>query len=146
MKLKPPGRLIADDYPRIMALWQAAGLHIRPKGRDSREAFERQLAGGIQTAVGIETAQGDLIGVVLVTHDSRKGLINRLAVHPDWRRQGLAKKLISVAENLLHEQGIDVIAVLIEPENTASLKLFQATGYYEWPGMHYLSKRRSSDS
>ena len=146
MKLKPPGRLNAHDYPRIMALWQAAGLHIRPKGRDSREAFERQIASGILTVIGIETEQGDVIGVVLVTHDSRKGLINRLAVHPDWRRQGLAKKLISIAEDLLHEQGIDVTAVLIEPENTASLKLFQATGYYEWPGMHYLSKRRSSDS
>ena len=108
MKLKPPGRLIAHDYPRIMALWQAAGLHVRPKGRDSREAFERQIASGIQTVIGIETEQGDLIGVVLVTHDSRKGLI--------------------------------------EPENTVSLKLFQATGYSEWPGMHYLSKRRSSDA
>jgi ribosomal protein S18 acetylase RimI-like enzyme len=146
VKLKPPGRLIADDYPRIMALWQAAGLHIRPKGRDSRAAFERQLASGIQTAVGIETEQGDLIGVVLVTHDSRKGLINRLAVHPDWRRQGLAKDLISAAEELLYKQGIEVTAVLIEPENIASLKLFQTTGYYEWPGMHYLSKRRSSDA
>jgi len=66
-------------------------LHIRPKGRDSREAFEGQLASGIQTAVGIEMEQGDLIGVVLVTHDSRKGLINRLAVHPDWRRKGQEK-------------------------------------------------------
>lgn len=146
MKLKPPGRLNADDYPRIMALWQAAGLHVRPKGRDSREAFERQLASGIQTVIGIETEKGDLIGVVLVTHDSRKGLINRLAIHPDWRRQGLAKDLLRAAEDLLHKQGIDVIAALIEPENMSSLKLFQATGYYEWPGMHYLSKRRSSDS
>ncbi|RPI72161.1 MAG: GNAT family N-acetyltransferase, partial [Desulfobacteraceae bacterium] len=135
MKLKPPGRLNANDYPRIVALWQAAGLHIRPKGRDSREAFERQLESGIQKVIGIETRQGDLIGVVLVTHDSRKGLINRLAVHPDWRRRGLAKNLITAAEDLLHEQGIDVTAVLIEPENPASLKLFQETGYYEWTGM-----------
>ncbi len=146
MRVKPPNLLNANDYPRIMALWQAAELHVRPKGRDSREAFERQLAGGIQKVIGIETEQGDLIGVVLVTHDSRKGLINRLTIHPDWRRQGLAKSLITAAEDLLHKQGIDVIAALIEPENTPSLKLFQATGYYEWPGMHYVSKRRSSDS
>jgi ribosomal protein S18 acetylase RimI-like enzyme len=138
--------LKADDYPRIMALWQAAELHVRSMGRDSREAFERQLAGGIQTAVGVETESGDLIGVVLVTHDGRKGWINRLAIHPDWRRQGLAKSLIAAAEDLLHKQGIDVIAALIEPKNTASLKLFQATGYFDSPGIHYVTKRSSDGS
>jgi len=44
-----------------VALWQAVGLHIQPKGRDSREAFEWQLASGIRKVIGIETQQGVVI-------------------------------------------------------------------------------------
>ncbi len=146
MRLRSPGPLTTSDYPRIVALWQAAGLHIRPTGRDSEEAFERQMGGGLQTAIGIETESGDLIGVVLATHDGRKGWINRLAVHPDWRRQGVAKMLIIAAEDALYQQGIDVIAALIEPGNMPSLECFLGSGYEEYVGLHYVSKRSRADS
>ena len=138
-------RLERSDYLRIVALWEAAGLHVKPRGRDTREAFEAQMASGVQTALGIEDAAGELIGVVLATHDSRKGWINRLAVHPAHRRQGIARQLIAAAEAVLHEQGIHIVAALIEPENAASLALFEAADYIEWPGLHYVSKRDSDD-
>jgi len=146
VKLKPPSRIGASDYERVLTLWQAAGLHIKPQGRDTREAFERQLAGGTQTAIGIETEDGQLVGVTLATHDGRKGWINRLAVHPEWRRQGAAKTLIEAAEQVLREQGMDVIAALIEPDNNASFQLFMEAGYTDFPGLHYVSKRSSEES
>jgi GNAT superfamily N-acetyltransferase len=104
------------------------------------------MAGACQTAIGIETENGDLIGVVLVTQDGRKGWINRLAVHSDWRRQGVATQLITAAEDVLHHQGIDVIAALIEPGNIPSLECFLGSGYEEYIGLHYVSKRSRADS
>jgi ribosomal protein S18 acetylase RimI-like enzyme len=137
-------RLKKDDYPQIMALWEAAGLHCKPKGRDTHEAFEAQLESGIQTALGVENEVGELIGVLLTTHDSRKGWINRLAVHPTYRRQGIASQLIAAAEEVLREQGMHIIAALIETDNPDSLLLFEAAGYIEIdPGMHYMTKRES---
>jgi len=94
--------------------------------------------------IGLERA-GELIGVVLVTHDGRKGWINRLAVLPAHRRHGYAARLVAGAERILHEQGITVIAVLIETGNDTSLSLFQKLGYAELPGgIHYVSKRDSA--
>jgi ribosomal protein S18 acetylase RimI-like enzyme len=142
---RPPRLLGASDFDRIMALWQAAGLHIKPQGRDTRPEFERQLAGGTQTALGVEDDEGNLIGVVLATHDGRKGWINRLAVHPDHRRQGIGLALVEVAEQALRERGMRVIAALIEPDNEASLALFRAADYAEWEGLHYMSKRDSDE-
>jgi ribosomal protein S18 acetylase RimI-like enzyme len=129
-----------------MALWEAAGLHVKPNGRDSQDAFAKQIAGGAQTAIGIENEAGELVGVTLATHDGRKGWINRLAVHPDYQGLGVGKALIAAAEKALHEQGIDVIAALIEPENVVSLGLFRKAGYAESPGLHYVSKRSSEES
>ena len=140
-------RLGLDDYDELLALWQRAGLHsLRPRGRDSRAALARQLASTVQTILGLE-ADGQLVGAVVVTHDSRKGWINRLAVDPDHRRQGHGARLIGAAEEALREQGIHVIAALVESDNPTSLALFQKVGYIEIDtGIHYLTKRDSDDT
>ena len=136
-----------NDYDALLALWQASGLHsLRPSGRDGRTAIARQLAGGVQTILGLEI-DGQLAGSVIVTHDSRKGWINRLTVHPDHRRRGHATELIAAAERTLREQNIRVIGVLIEGYNEPSLALFRREGYVETQGgVHYLSKRESPDA
>lgn len=128
-----------------MALWEAADLHVRPAGRDTREAFQTQLDRGTQAGIGVENTAGHLVGIVLATHDGRKGWINRLAVHPDYRRQNIATTLIAAAENWLREQGIEIFAALIEPGNDASLETFLSAGYSDWPGIHYMSKRDRQD-
>ncbi len=131
--------LTVDDYDAILALWQHAGLDtIRPQGRDSREAFADQLARG-QVVLGLEDA-GRLVACVVITDDTRKGWINRLAVEPDYRRQGLAARLVAEAEKELRARGIQIIAALIENENAASLSLFQHEGY-KTENIYYVSKR-----
>lgn len=139
-------RLELDDYDELVALWQRAGLHsLRPEGRDSRAALAKQLASGVQTVLGLEI-DGQLVAAVVATHDSRKGWINRLVVDPERRRRGYAQRLIEEAEQVLREQGMHVIAALIEGDNSASLALFRQAGYVEVDkNMHYLSKRDSGD-
>ena len=136
--------LTVDDYNAILALWQRAGLDtIRPQGRDSREAFADQLARG-QVVLGLEDTD-KLAACVVITDDTRKGWINRLAVDPGYRRQGLAARLIVEAEQALREKGIHVFAALIEHENVASLTLFQREGY-KTHNVVYVSKRDGEDA
>lgn len=137
-------RLGAADYDAVRDLWEAAGLSIRPTGRDSREAFAQQCDGGTQTVIGLR-AGGELIGVVVATHDGRMGWLNRLAVHPDYRRQGAGRRLIEEAERVLRSQGMSVIAALIEGWNTSSLACFEAAGYVAHPDIRYVSKRDRAD-
>ena len=128
----------------MLALWQRAGLHsIRPEGRDSRSEFEKQFAGG-QIAIGLEE-DGQLIGVVIATHDTRKGWINRLAIDPDQRRRGYGEQLVRAAEDALHEAGLHLIAAFIEEGNAASLTLFAKLGYAAHPKIVYVSKRDSAE-
>lgn len=136
-----------DDYDALLALWQRAGLHsLRPHGRDSREALAAQLASGVQTILGLDL-DGQLVGAVVATHDSRKGWINRLTVDPEYRRRGYATRLVAAAEEVLRAQGMRVIAALVESDNPASLALFERAGYVEIDrGMHYLTKRDSADA
>ncbi len=134
-----------EEYDRLLALWQRTGLDsLRLQGRDSREAIARQLQSGVQTILGLEV-NGQLVGAVIATHDSRKGWINRLVVDPAFRRRGYGARLVEAAERQLRSQGMHVIAALVESDHPASLALFQKIGYVEIdPHIHYLSKRDSA--
>ena len=143
MTIRP---LKIKDYDELIALWGRSGLKsLRPHGRDSREAFARQLESGVQIVLGLEQ-DGQLIGAIVATHDGRKGWINRLVIDPDHRRQGHGQRLIAAAEAVLKEQGMRVIACLIEDWNEASLALFQKEGYLFDDHILYLSKRDSTDA
>ena len=112
------------------------------EGRDSHGVFAAQLIAG-QKIIGLE--KGDrLIGTVVVTHDTRKGWINRLAIHPDYRRRGYAAKLIAAAEQELRAASLQIFAVLIEADNNASRELFAREGY-KAHDVVYMSKRDSDD-
>lgn len=137
-------RLTAEDYDAVMALWEISGLpSLRPRGRDSREAFERQLEGG-QIVIGLE--QGErLIGVVVATHDTRKGWINRLAIDPDHRRKGYGTMLHRAAEDALRKLSMEIIAVLVEDWNDISLAMLKKEGYELGSDILYLTKRSSPE-
>jgi len=129
-----------SDYEEVLDLWKRAGLSIREEGRDSPDAFARSMGWGVQRVAGLRA--GDrLVAVAVLTHDGRKGWINRLAVDPAYRRRGLARRLIAEAERwFTQEVGLEVWAALIEGDNTASQALFEGLGY----GRHdlaYVSKR-----
>ena len=87
-----------------------------------------------------------LVAVAVLTHDGRKGWINRLAVDPAYRRQGLARRLVVAAERwFAQDLGLEVWAALVAHHNTASLALFDALGYGR-PDVVYVSQRTRSDA
>lgn len=94
--------------------------------------------------MGLEES-GQLIRVVVITRDARKGWINRLAVHPDHRRKGYGARLLAAAEQELRRMGLRVFAALIETDNTASRALFAREGYKTYDVV-YVTKRDSEDA
>jgi len=136
--------LTIDDYGAIIRLWQLAGLQsVRLKGRDGLSAFASQLNAG-QCVIGLEEG-GQLIGAVVITRDIRKGWINRLAIHPDHRHKGYAKRLLAAAEQELRAMGLHIFAALTEAENTPSRVLFAREGY-RTHDVVYVTKRDSDDA
>ena len=139
--------LAVDDYDIICDVWGASGVHLQKTGRESPEAFARQMASGLQTVLGAVDCDHDerLVGVVVITHDGRKGWINRLGVRPDYQRRGIGKKLVRAAEDLLHQQGLTIVAALVEYHNEASLALFKSEGFLVIDA-YYLTKRDHPDA
>lgn len=134
-------RLRPADYADMIALFGLAGLEPRVRGRDARAPLTRQLRS--RHCVYLGAFDGDrLVGTVLGTHDLRKGWINRLAVHPDYRRRGLAARLVRACERGLRQQGVEMFAALIDGDNAASQRLFAKLGYESMDIRYYRRKLR----
>lgn len=133
--------LRASDYTDVVRLLQGSGLPARTKGRDRRSAFMAQLRSNRIGYLGAFDGQR-LVGVVFGTHDTRKGWINRLAVHPDHRRSGIAKRLVRACEASLRSAGMEMFCAIIEPDNGASEALFRDLGYEIMPMIYARRKLR----
>jgi ribosomal protein S18 acetylase RimI-like enzyme len=137
-------KLTIDDYEKLADLWSRAELSFRPKGRDSKEAITAQMTANPEFFVG--AFEGNhLVGAVIISSDTRKGWINRLAVDPAYRRHGVAKMLIGESERILRKYGLKMFCVLIDDDNVVSKDVFKKCGYVEHRDIIYFSKRESDE-
>ncbi len=130
-----------EDYDAVVSLWKRSRLPYKPAGRDARERIARELEGAGAVFLVAEHG-GQVVGTVFATHDGRKGWINRLAVMPASRRQGVAARLVKEAEHRLAEAGIQIVACLIEDGNADSKEFFQSIGYQRFDEISYFTKKQ----
>lgn len=137
-------KLTISDYDEMINLWEQSSLPFKPKGRDSRQAITRQMKRSPNLFLGAFQGR-PLVGVVIGSYDGRKGWINRLAVDPEYRRQGIAQLLIARIERALREHGARIISALVEEPNLESISMFEKLGYVTHRDILYLSKRESKE-
>lgn len=129
------------DYPKLIKIWDKSGLPYKPGGRDSQLNIEKEVKLNNNQFLFAKVNK-TFVGSILVTHDGRKGWINRVAVIPEFRGKGIARKLVERAEKWLDQQGIGIYACQIEDYNQDSFEAFKKMGYIPFEGIHYLTKRK----
>ena len=77
-----------EDIEAVLELWRQA--EATPGVTDTADDLRRAVADGPAVVLVAEVG-GRLVGSVIGTFDGWRGNIYRLAVHPDHRRQGVAR-------------------------------------------------------
>lgn len=132
-----------SDYDALIKLWEEAELSHRPKGRDSFKSIKRQTKFPyLNILVAIKDHK--IIESVIGSHDGRRGWINRLAVHPDFRNKGITMRLVKEIEKWLHKAGIKIICVLIENWNKTSSRVFKRFGYTEHSDIVFFTRKKQT--
>lgn len=122
--------LTMEDYDAVFALWNSSEQSRRAMNPvdDTREGIERYLKRNPNTCFAAVMGE-DIIGVILTGHDGRRGLIHHMLVHPDFRRMGVASRLVKEAENALQREGIFKVYELVFKDNDAANAFWETEGY-----------------
>ena len=135
-----------EDYDAIYGLWNSTEQSRRALNPvdDSREGIDRYLKRNPNTCFA--AVDGDkLIGVILTGHDGRRAIIHHMCVHPDYRRMGIAAKLLHEAEEALKKEDIQKIFGLVFKDNDAANAFWEDRGYSLRTNLNYRNKSLNAD-
>ncbi|KGE19480.1 GNAT family N-acetyltransferase [Paenibacillus wynnii] len=94
------------------------------------EPFSRQLSWDSDLIVVAEE-EGEIVGALIGTIEQNHGCYFRIAVHPDYRRRGIGRSLVTAMENRFQARKVKGIFVAVDEHNAAALPLYEAMGYDE---------------
>jgi ribosomal protein S18 acetylase RimI-like enzyme len=125
----------ADEVDEILALWKAAGSG--PSVTDTSDHL-RMLTAEMPDLFLVAESDGRLVGSVIGGWDHWRGHIYRLAVHPDYRRQGLARWLTSEIEARLRARGAVRIYALAATKQEMGVKFWESIPYEKSNDLPYV--------
>jgi ribosomal protein S18 acetylase RimI-like enzyme len=119
-------RASGRDAAALVALWDTAYAHERSD--DGLALLERALADDHLVCVVAEV-ESTIVGSLVAGFDGWRGNLYRLAVAPAQRGQGIAQQLLAEAHRALREFGVGRITAIVDRENAAAVRFWDASGY-----------------
>jgi ribosomal protein S18 acetylase RimI-like enzyme len=119
--------LVMADYAAVRRLWEnCEGIGLNDADRP--QALRRYLVRN--PGLSFVALQADaLVGAVLCGHDGRRGYLNHLAVHPQFRCRGLARRMVACCLEALEKEGIAKCHLFIFSTNEAGRRFWARIGW-----------------
>ncbi|MBB2775198.1 UNVERIFIED_ORG: ribosomal protein S18 acetylase RimI-like enzyme [Comamonas terrigena] len=115
------------DTEATVQLWQACGL-TRP-WNDPYQDIDRKLQVQPELFLVGTDADGAVMASIMIGYEGHRGWINYLAVHPSLQRQGHARRLVQLAEQMLTARGCPKLNLQVRAGNDAVLAFYASLGY-----------------
>ena len=123
MKVRP---MRTGEGRVLLRLW--AESDATPSATDTL-ADLRRIAAQDRARCLVAEIDRRIVGSVIATFDGWRGNIYRLAVHPDHRRKGIARELVSAAEEFFARWGVRRVTALVEKDHPWAVTFWKAVGY-----------------
>jgi len=115
------------DFKEVFKMWKQANLSLDTYKNEKKE-FDDMLNINPKSCF-IAVNQDQIIGSVFGTNNGRRAFIYHVAVHPDWQRKGIGKKLLQKAEYSLKKIGVSKVRLMVDLENLHVVPFYKKCGY-----------------
>lgn len=129
------------DETAVIRLWEICGLVV--PWNDPKKDIARKLR--VQRdwfLVGLHRDR--LIATIMIGYEGHRGWVNYLAVHPDFQKEGIGRRLMDEAERLLKDFGCPKLQLQVRTSNQAVIEFYRRIGY-RMDDVVSLGKRLISD-
>jgi ribosomal protein S18 acetylase RimI-like enzyme len=113
------------DVEAVLALW-AGARSPHASTPDDADAVALVLA---QDALLVAERGDRIVGTLIAGWDGWRGSMARLAVAPEARRQGLARRLVAEGERRLRERGARRVNALVDASDDGVRAMWETLGY-----------------
>lgn len=129
-----------SDYEEVYELWMScAGMGLNNLD-DSKEGIEKFLNRNPETCFVALDENERITGVMLTGNDGRRGYIYHTAVHPNHRKQGIARSLVQQTLNALENLGIHKAALVAFRRNEEGNQFWEKMGFSVREDLTYRNK------
>lgn len=116
---------LADTEP-VVSLWQETGL-TRPWNNPYQD-ISRKLR--VQSELFLVAVDGTaLVGTVMAGYDGHRGWLYYLASSPARRGEGIGRRLVERAEELLIDMGCPKVQLMVRTENVEVHDFYASLGF-----------------
>ena len=115
------------DEEDVVALW--ARENPNPTAwNDPRDSIHRKMA--VDPELFLVAQRGEkVVGTAMAGYDGHRGWIYSVAVAPECRREGIARRLLVECERRLRDRGCPKINLQVLPGNDAAVALYRSLGF-----------------
>jgi ribosomal protein S18 acetylase RimI-like enzyme len=115
-----------EDQPAVIDLWDRCGL-LRPWNNPVKDIARKLNVNSDWLLVAL--IRNKVVGSVMIGYEGHRGWINYLAVDPGLRRQGIGRRMMEHAEEILRKAGCPKINLQIRSENKEAADFYADLGY-----------------
>jgi ribosomal protein S18 acetylase RimI-like enzyme len=133
-----------DRYEEVIRIWEdSEGIGL--SDADSRENIQSFLERNKDLSF-IATVDDKITGAALCGHDGRRGYIHHLAVHRNYRNQGIGRALMRQCLDAIRMRGINKCHIFVFSNNSEAISFWKQIGWEERVDLVVMSRYVKSDN
>lgn len=128
-----------DDYDRTLEFWQSIETGMNVGRSDTAEEVRKKLERDPDLFLVAEINHV-IIGTVIGGYDGRRGAIYHLAVHKNFRGQGIGAMLLKEVETRLQAKGCLKCYMHVFADNTEAIQFYKKRGWHHGQEILFFAK------
>lgn len=117
-----------NDYDRTVTFWHGIEKGMNVGRSDTPEEIQKKLERDPDLFLLAEINNG-IIGTVIGAFDGRRGMVYHLAVHQNFRGQGVGAMLLDEVEKRLQAKGCLKCLMHVLDDNTEAIQFYKNKGW-----------------